>query len=353
MSYKHRASALKSACSFHFVLAAFVFLLAAPSLTHAQGVGSSRGLPSSSGGTQQIQGKVVFPEGPGAGKRARVSLTGTSFTGSSTQTDDDGVFRFNGLEAGPYTITVDGGGDYDVAVENVNIDRGSISSGRIIQVPIYLRPKGATAAMFAGIPKEAVEQYKKGMDSAHANNSKKAVEQLNKAVELHPTFGPALSELGIQYLKLGQPDKAAEVLSKAVQLSPKEFVPQLHLGIALLNKKDFLEAEKHLRQALVLNSASATAHMYLGMALLSSSKDEQTKEFHADRYAEAQTELETALKTGKDEVAQAHRYLGGIYWGNKEYKRAADEFEAYLKLSPKAADAEKLKAAIKELRAKG
>lgn len=51
-------------------------------------------------------------------------------------------------------------------------------------------------------------------------------------------------------------------------------------------------------------------------------------------------------------MALAHRWLGGIYWGRKEYKRAADEIETYLKLTPKAADAEQLRAMVKDLRSK-
>ena len=84
-----------------------------------------------------------------------------------------------------------------------------------------------------------------------------------------------------------------------------------------------------------MNNAAPTAHMYLGITLLSLSRDEKTKEFYADKYAEAQKELETAVASGKNEVGLAHRYLGGIYWGNKDYKRAADEFEVYLKFAPK------------------
>jgi regulator of sirC expression with transglutaminase-like and TPR domain len=36
----------------------------------------------------------------------------------------------------------------------------------------------------------------------------------------------------------------------------------------------------------------------------------------------------------------------------KQYKRAADELEAYLKLAPSAPDAERLRTTIKELRAR-
>jgi regulator of sirC expression with transglutaminase-like and TPR domain len=113
-----------------------------------------------------------------------------------------------------------------------------------------------------------------------------------------------------------------------------------------------MEAETELRAALKINNDAPTAHMYLGVALLSSSRDEKTKQYDMARYAEAQRELELAAASGKPEVAMAHKYLGGIYIGNKDYKRAADELELYLKLTPKAPDAERLKTTIKDLRSK-
>jgi tetratricopeptide (TPR) repeat protein len=190
------------------------------------------------------------------------------------------------------------------------------------------------------------------MESAKKGDSKKAVEQLNEAIALHANFALALNELGVQYLKLGQPEKAAEALQRAVKLAPTEFFAHLNYGIALLNKKSYAEAETELREALKINNDAPTAHMYLGVALLTTSRDEKTKQYDMAKYAEAQKELETAAASGKAEVAMAHKYLGGIYMGNKEYKRAADELELYLKLTPKAADADKLKAIIKDLRSK-
>jgi regulator of sirC expression with transglutaminase-like and TPR domain len=51
-------------------------------------------------------------------------------------------------------------------------------------------------------------------------------------------------------------------------------------------------------------------------------------------------------------MGMGHYYLAGIYWGRREYSRAADALEAYLKLSPQAPDAERTRATIKELRSK-
>ena len=339
----------------------FIALLACVSCTTVAlaqgGVGSSRGLPASSGGIHQIQGRVLFPDQSKA-KRVRVRLESVNFYNQSAQTDEDGAFRFNGLEAGSYTVTVEGGDEFEPARENVAIDREASPNARTIQVTINLRPKGmgepagATSSALAGVPKDALDLYTKGMDSARKGDSKKAVEQLSGAVALYQNFPLALNELGVQYLKMGQADKAAEALQRAVKLAPSEFYPHLNYGIALLNKKNYVDAETELRAALKINSNSPVGHMYLGVALLTLSRDEKTKQYDMAKYAEAQKELETAAASGKAEVAMAHKYLGGIYMGNKEYKRAADELELYLKLSPKAPDAEKLKAIVKDLRSK-
>jgi Tfp pilus assembly protein PilF len=165
------------------------------------------------------------------------------------------------------------------------------------------------------------------------------VQQLKAALAAFPEFPLALNELGVQYLKLGQPEKAAEVLKLAVKLTPDEFQPKLHYGIALLNQRKFVEAEEQLRSSITKNSSAPTAHMYLGITLAMQRKLDEGKK-----------ELDIALRSNSNEIFLAHRYLAGIYLERHESKRAADELEAYLKLVPKAPDADVLQHKIKELR---
>jgi tetratricopeptide (TPR) repeat protein len=71
------------------------------------------------------------------------------------------------------------------------------------------------------------------------------------------------------------------------------------------------------------------------------------------RFDEAQAELEVAIKNGGANIAQAHRFLGGLYQRAHRDKEAADEFETYLKLDPTVKDAETIKGFIKKLRGQG
>lgn len=314
------------------------------------GVGSTRGLPGTTDGIHVIKGHVYFPVEPKEGKRLKVTLKSPATIDQTTITDEDGTFTFNRLRAENYTVVVEGGNEFDQAIEYVHLERQS-SGASSVNLAIHLKVKG-TAEAFSKIPKQARDLYAKGMEAVAKNESKKAVEHLSGAVTAYHDFPQALGELGVQYLKIGEPDKAVESLQAALKLTPDDTPARLNYGFALLNQKKFAEAEAQLRQVLAKNSTLPTAHMYLGMALISMSRDEKTKQFDVAKYTEAQKEFETAVSTGKDEVAAAHRYLGGIYWGNKEYKRAADEFETYLKLTPKAPDAEKLRGAIADLRSK-
>ena len=93
---------------------------------------------------------------------------------------------------------------------------------------------------------------------------------------------------------------------------------------------------------MALEKAEApTARMYLGITLAMQRK-----------LPEAEKELVAAVKFNTAEVNLAHRYLGGVYIARREYKRAADELETYLKLAPKAADAAQIRATIVDLRNK-
>jgi len=320
------------------LLAALLFAVF-PGELRGQGVGGTRGLPSSSDGIHTIQGRVYSPSGQPVSIPLNVRLDSPNTSALMTVTDQDGAFSFGRLQAGDYRLTVEGGSAFETATEQASIYREASLGGRIVRLTIFMRPKEKDE--FGSVHKEAVEAYRKAREFDLAGENKKALEHLRKALAVYPRFGPALNLLGVQYLKLGQPARAAEALEAAVKIAPGEFLPRLNYGIALLNQKKFDLAEAELRAALAKNDAAPTAHMYLGIALIS-----------LQRLDEAEKELLLAVGSNNNEVAAAHRYLGGIYWAKRDYKRAADELEIYLELQPKAADAERTQATIKDLRAK-
>jgi Flp pilus assembly protein TadD len=319
-------------------------LLSSAFVANAQAVGSSRGL-SSGDGNNMIQGRIYFPSGQTAsGKTIKINLESISSFGgpNSTVADQDGVFRFTSLPAGDYTIVVDAGPEFEKAREPVNIYREASRGGRSVQVAIQLHPKiDSSNPLFAGVPEKALNLYEKGSAAARKGDAKGAVESLSAAVVAYPNFALALSDLGVQYMSLKQYDKAGEAFEALLKLKPADVTAHLNMGIVAFNKKKMEEAESHLRKALELKSAGPTAHYYLGLTLVS-----------LKRYEDALKELELTVSNGGENIALAHKYLGGLYMSSQKNRKAADELEKYLKLDPKAPDAERIKGTIKELRSK-
>jgi Tfp pilus assembly protein PilF len=336
---------------YYEAVVAIFFVLMSAGMANAQGgVGSTRGLPEGASGNHRIQGVVFLPNGRRAAEGILIKLDSNVGTRRAS-TDGSGEFAFNSLPASNYALTVDGGPDYEPVQQSVVIygntgdSAGMSNVGDTTKLDIHLRPKAVSdAVLFAGVPKEAVDNYKKAKEAAHASNDKKAAQQavelLNSALTAYPKFALALSELGTQYLKLNEMTKLQETMETLLKLTPDDPHAHLNLGIALFSQKKFPEAETHLREAVRLAGTDPLAHYYLGVTLVS-----------ARNYADAQKELELAISNGADQMPQAHRYLGGLYMGAKD-PRAADELEKYLKLDPKAQDAERIKGTIKDLRSK-
>lgn len=348
------ASACGKYCSPSLLFTLILLFLISPATLRAQMGTDSTG----TGGRHVIQGRLYFPSGRRSDVLVRVKLQGSNTGDLIVMADVNGNFAFKGLAPGSYTVVIDGSDEYETARESVFIDtevrsRSGISPPAISRpytVLIYLQLKreseaagkpGVLNAALANIPAEARSLYMQALESLKLGDSKKGIEQLRAAISIYPDFGLALNELGVQYLRLNEVVKAAESLAHAVKLVPDAFAPRLNYGIALLERKSFKEAEEQFRQAVKRQDASAIAHYYLGLTLL-----------NLQSYDEAETELLRSIQLGGDGLSLTHRYLGGLYWRKKNYKRAASELETYLKLSPKAPDAEQIRSTIKELRGK-
>ena len=329
-----------------------LLLLFLPVAVLAQGSGRDS---TGTGGDHIIQGKIFFPSGRRAEGVIQIKLQSYTSAEILTMADSSGSFTFTSLAPGNYTVVVNAGDDYEIAREGVTIDRdmtsrsGAINPGtRRYTVMVTLQPKpgnharaSVVNAALAEVPEAARTLYEKSLELAKAGDSLKAIDSLKTAISLYPKFPLALNELGVQYLRIGQASKAVEPLNTAAKLSPDAFTPKLNLGIALLETMQFSESETQLREALKRNDSAPTAHMYLGVVLV-----------RLNRHDEARTELELAISKGGENYALAHRYLGWLYMNAGRNKEAAAELEKYLKLDPKASNAERIRGTIKELRSK-
>ena len=303
------------------------------------------------GGLYVIQGTLVFPSGTRVDRPMKVRLSTPMRGDITTMTDTNGRFVFRRLSPGSYTIVIDGNEGYENVSEQTNIIQAGRSMGsteQIIPVLIRLKTKSGDTvkaevvhAELANVPKPAVELYNSALKLAQEGKNKAAVEKLNQAIAAHPNFMLAFNELGVQYQKINELEKANEALESALKISPNSFAPLVNQGIVLVRLKRYADAEVVLRAALKENDKSAIAHFYLGRAIA-----------YLGRFEEAEKELTSAITLGGDQMKEAHRYLGAIYHARGDTPRAIAELETYLRIAPKADDADAVRELIKQLKNK-
>lgn len=129
-----------------------------------------------------------------------------------------------------------------------------------------------------------------------------------KAIEIKPDFTDAKIQFGITHNSKKNYEVAAQVFLDVIRQKTDDPTVYSNLGIAFVGLKQNDNAEKAFKQAI-------------------------------------------AMKGGEN-LAVAHRYLGGIYMQKNQNAQAIEELKKYLELQPKAADADRIKSIIEDLKKK-
>jgi Flp pilus assembly protein TadD len=299
------------------------------------------------GGVNSISGTVLSSTGQRVAGHVSVRLQSMTRGDRVSTTDDYGNFVFRGLPPGDYNVVISKEKDFEPFSQSVSVIQPRGMPPQTYYLNIRLQVKGRTDAKpgvlnaeLANVPKGALTHYNAAGELARKNDHAKAIEELKLAIKEYPSFVLAFNELGVQYLKLNQLESADEAFQAALKIAPDAGSPLINRGITNVLMKRYGEAVPMLRKALTKDDQSAVAHYFLGQALA-----------NLGLFADAETELMDSLKLGKEEVNEAHRLLAIMYISRGAKKQAADELEAYLRSSPAAPDADKLRQKISELRA--
>ncbi len=324
-----------------FALVPALALLAACLLfggeARAQGIGAHRKQGLNADGTSTLEGIVVSPTGQLPELNMRVRLVSAEGIVRIAIPNDKGVVIFPNLGSGYYTLYLEAGKDYERSEASVYID----AAKQHATLSLFLRFRPEANPALRGVPQPAADLFVKAVEVSRKGDDRKAAELLREAIAKDPLFALAHNELGLILMRGGRLDEALEEFRAAQKALPTDAEVAINYGSALALKKEFAEAAKQLQFGLKRLDRSATGHLYLGVALIG-----------LKNIDEAEREFQQAARLGGDQMGAAHKYLGGIYWRRGDYKKAADELETYLRLTPKAPDAEKVRGTIKDLRGK-
>ena len=266
-------------------------------------------------------------------------------------TSGDGRYRFNRIVAGTYYIVAKPhGSEYRTAVRRVELIEttrvGTSNSSERVDITLESMPRRSelvTGTVYVqDVPAEASAKFERALDKLAQKNSAQAIRDLTDALAIFPNYFMASQQLGFIYLETEEYQKAIPHLVKAIEVNSKAGAAYLALGIASFNLGRADLALDALQRARPLEEKSYRVYLYTGLALI-----------ELNRLDEAETALRQAYQLGgPQKAASSHLYLASIYTKRGKTREAINELESYLKVSPKAANAAKVKEAINNLKAK-
>jgi Flp pilus assembly protein TadD len=313
----------------------------------------------------------------------------------------------------PYTITVESDGEsYDKTV--ASFDPTSAGNYIIINLrslkPELVSSPGIVRASGPGrdVSPKARKAYDEATTLLQTAKYDQALQLLRLAVSLQPDFIQARNDLGALYLKLNQVEEAENTLREAIRLDDKWYLPRLNLGLVLNRQKKYKEAaelltalqdtnpdqieiqtpliealieahewpraEEELRRALLRKEADTVdLEIKLGMVnmrqgkfpaavaafreAISSEPDNALAQFNlgaalleSGQLDEAESALVRAHQLNGDKMPGIQLQLGQLYFRKKEYAKAIEAFEAFLRAVPNAPNAAQVKEALTRLR---
>ena len=300
----------------------------------------------------EVEGTVY---GPDSKAMANVTVTLQNHAGAQIDQDItkiDGRYRFAGVIAGTYYISVKPSEPglqqllQKIELINTGVNTTNYSKERfdfsLDRTAASERPSVVGTVFAQAVPPDAEKEYLGAVTSISKGEREAAILKLNRAITIFPTYFLALQQLGLVYIDTEQDRLAIEPLTKSLQVNSRSALSHLGLGMAYVNLDQPTQAIKQLNDALALDRRDFRVYLYLGMAFINTGKLD-----------EAEKSLKQAYSIGGPNQARtAHLYLASIYSTRKEYRKAIDELETYLRENPKASNASKIREAITKMKAK-
>lgn len=296
-----------------------------------------------------IRGKIVGPDGRGVEVLVNLQTEG-GYVVSTVRSNGEGHFDFRDVHYGSYTVVVD-----DPSYRRAEAHAQIMDLVPVAEVYITLQPRGPSVKntpdfdsgsstvsvkeLKTKFPKKAVKEYEKGNENLQRGDAKDAVPHYEKALQIAPNMYPVLNNLGDAYLQTHRMDLAEATFEKALAADPGAAQPLVNLGHVYYETRKYDLAEKFLLRSLERDPQSSLALFFLGLTYAHTGKREAAIE-----------NLQKSLIGGNPRVAQAHLILAQLFMNSREYSKARQHLEAYLKLRPQDPQADHIRAVLKKLK---
>jgi tetratricopeptide (TPR) repeat protein len=190
------------------------------------------------------------------------------------------------------------------------------------------------------IPPKARDLFLKGIQLVvEKSDYRGAVAQFARAISRYPSYYEAYAAMGLAQNKMGDAAAAETALRKSIDLSAEKY-PQAMIDLASMynGQKRFADAEPLFRKVIALSASSWRGQFELAVALAGQ-----------QRFKEAVT-CATTARDLKPENPQVYLLLYNLHIHTNDFAGALSDTEAYLKLTPDGATADRVRRMQEQVR---
>lgn len=324
------------------LLVILVFCLAAAAQRSRGGPPTGLSAADNATTTGSLSGSVRTMDGK-AVSNARVELRapGGAQVISSTYTLPNGSFEFEQLANGHYEVVATSG--VNEASEQVDVFG--------VEATVALRmaaesettadgSQGTVSVAQMKVPGKVRSLFRKAQEHVDKNKLEDASKELEKALQITPTYAPALTLRALIAMQNGHAAAALPDLESAVKDDPTYGLGYIVLGSAYNMQARYDDAIRILSRAEALAASAWQLHFELSKALLGK--------------GDYQKSLQQAGKAGDLAAADyppLHLVMAHAYLGLKDYSQAITQLEQFISRDPNGADAVRARQTLDQVRA--
>lgn len=183
------------------------------------------------------------------------------------------------------------------------------------------RAMASTATALQLEPDRPAVRYSAGFTLFRSGKYDEARKELESAVALQPTLEDATRLLGRVLMRQGNIEAGMEQFNKALAIRPNSVTLYSEMGLALYNASRFKEALAAFEKAIALAPNSSVVLTQAGAASQMAGDNAKALEFY---------QRSTAIQPR----AETFSSMGTIYYGQGEFAKAANAYEAALLIRP-------------------
>jgi Tfp pilus assembly protein PilF len=189
-----------------------------------------------------------------------------------------------------------------------------------------------------GVPKEAQNEFAESELARQRGDDKSEVRHLETSIEIYPSYGDALNNLGLHYYHVRNLQKAVQLFRKVSEVNPDCYVGWINLSVSLMSlgrPEEALDAVRHAHQ---LRPREPTVLSQLARIFYS-----------LKNYSEAAKYFHDLERVDPVNPSYPQLYLAQMALNGRDVPKAKQHLKSFLQFHPNIPEAPRYQSVLKTL----